>query len=161
SGIRLAVEPLEDRTTPSVNLVESEPNNTPAAADVIDRLPSTQVIVGGAVNTPGDRDWFRLDLRAGDVLGAAARGQGSLNPALRLVDPAGRLLFANDDVDNPLHPGWGQTFLPDESPLPSAHIKTDAEVSYIISTAGTYFLEVSASGDASTGRYELDTMVAR
>jgi len=161
SNIRPVIEALEDRTVPSVNLVESEPNNTPATADVIDRLPSTQVIVSGEVNSLGDRDWFRLDLRAGDVIGAAARGQGSLNPSLRLLDSAGRLLFANDDVDTTSHPGWGQTYLPDESPLPSAHIKTDAEVSYVVSTSGTYFLEASASGDASTGRYEMDTMVAR
>jgi hypothetical protein len=156
SGNRLGVEVLEDRTMLSVNLVESETNNTPAAANVIDRLLSTQVIVSGAVNTLGDRDWFRLELQAGDVFGAAARGRGSLNPSLRLLDSAGTLLFANDDSSK-----WGQTYLPSDSPLPRATKNSDAEANYVMSTAGTYYLEVSASGDARTGSYEMDTMVAR
>src|SRR5262245_50528375 len=110
SSIRPAVEPLEDRTMPSVTLVESEPNNSPAAADVIDRLPATQVLVSGAISEVGDRDWFRLGLHKGDVFGAAVRGHGSLNPSLRLVDSAGTLLFANDDAMK-----FGLTFLPPES----------------------------------------------
>src|SRR5262245_25518808 len=113
SRVRLTVEALEDRTVPSVNIVETEPNNTPAAADIIDRLPATPVIVSGAVNAVGDRDWFRLDLKAGDVIGAALQGRNGLNPALRLVGSAGTLLIANDDAN-----GSGRTFLPRESPLP-------------------------------------------
>src|SRR5262245_59335135 len=107
---RPALEVLEDRCLLSVNLVEAEPNNTPASANVIDRLPATQVIMSGEVNSVGDRDWFRLDLRAGDVFGAALKGQSGLNPALRLVNSAGMLLIANDDAR-----GYGRTVLPRES----------------------------------------------
>jgi hypothetical protein len=157
SDVRRTLECLEDRTTPSVNLVEAEPNNAMATANAVDRLQDTQVIVSGTVSAPGDRDWFRLQLRQGDVFGAALKGQNGLNPALRLVDAAGTLLVANDDTD-----GFGNLYLPQESPLPVNHRSaTDSEMYYVISTAGTYFLEVSASGDASAGKYDLDTMVAR
>src|SRR5262249_45167332 len=81
---------------------------------------------------------------------------GSLNPSLCLVDSAGTLLFANDDSMK-----FALTFLPSESPLPRATKNTDAEAYYVMSAAGTYYLEVSASGDARTGSYEIDTMVAR
>src|SRR5262245_6522994 len=101
---RAALEVLEDRCLLSVNLVEAEPNNTPASANVIERLPATQVIMSGEVNSVGDRDWFRLDLREGDVVGAALKGQSGLNPALRLVNSAGMLLIANDDAR-----GYGRT----------------------------------------------------
>jgi len=157
SAIRLRVEALENRIVPAVNFVESESNNTPATADVIARLPATQVIVSGAVNALGDRDWFRLDLQAGDVIGCALKGQNGLNPALRLVDSTGALLVGNDDCQ-----AVGRMFLPRESPLPyTTRSATDSDVYYVASTAGTYFLEVSASGDASAGRYDLDTMTAR
>jgi hypothetical protein len=44
---RLAVETLEDRAVPSVNLSEAEPNNTPALANAVPRLLDEQVIVSG------------------------------------------------------------------------------------------------------------------
>ncbi|HEY1378503.1 MAG TPA: hypothetical protein VGF55_17015 [Gemmataceae bacterium] len=142
---------------PSVNLTEAEPNNSPATANAIARMPETQVLVSGSVGGLGDRDWFRLQLQPGDVVGTAVTGRDGLNPALRLVDAAGTLLVANDDAN-----GSGHTHLPRESPLPAARrAETDAEVYYVISTAGMYFLEVSASGDAGVGKYDLDTMVAR
>src|SRR5262245_9575452 len=74
---RLRADPVEYRTVPSVSLVEPEPNNAAATADVIHRLAHAQVIVSGDVNAVGDRDWFRLDLQAGDVVGAALKGQNS------------------------------------------------------------------------------------
>jgi hypothetical protein len=113
--------------------------------------------MSGEVNAVGDRDWFRFDLRAGDVFGAALKGQNGLNPALRMLDSAGTLLLANDDAR-----GIGRSSLPQESPLPyTTRSATDAEVYYVISAPGTYLIEVSASGDAGTGKYDLDTMVAR
>src|SRR5262249_25376897 len=79
---RLRLDVLEDRTVPSVTLTETEPNSTPTAANAIHRMPETQVIVSGRVGGLGDRDWFRLQLQPGDVLGAAVTGRNGLNPAL-------------------------------------------------------------------------------
>src|SRR3954469_18130123 len=86
---RLVVEVLEDRNLLSVNLVEVEPNNTPAAANVIQRVLDSHVLVSGAVNLPGDRDWFGLQLKQGDVFGAALNGKSGLNRrSASLIRPA-------------------------------------------------------------------------
>lgn len=154
--VRPAVETLEDRTVPSVNLVESEPNNTTATANVVPRLPGEQVIMSGRIETTGDRDWYVLQLRAGDVIGATLNGRNGLNPALRLVNAAGELMMGNDDAR-----GTGVA-LPKESPLPRHNPDAiDSVVYYVVPAAGMYYLEASASGDASTGGYNLELMIAR
>src|SRR5262245_26056681 len=153
---RLQVEYLEPRFCPSINLVEVEPNDSPAAAQALPRVPDVHVIVDGDISA-GDRDWFRLSLQAGDVVGVALDSLSPLNPALRLVDAGGNLLIRNDNSNF-----FGLHFLPHASPLP-ANIdnRLGAEVYYVVRTAGTYYLEASAAGDASTGKYKMDMVVAR
>lgn len=150
------IEVLEDRCVPSINLVEVEPNNMPMTANVMQRVLDTHQIMSGRIDTLGDRDWFAIQLQRGDVFGAAVNRQSGLDPAVRLVNAAGTTLVANDNSM------LGERALPPESPLP---INTadyhDSEIYYVISATGTYYIEVSASGDASTGKYNLDTVVAR
>jgi hypothetical protein len=155
-SVRPGVEILEDRTLPSVNLVEAEPNDSMAFANDIPRVLGTPVNVSGAVGTLGDRDWLAIPLHQGDVIGATVQGQQELNPQVQLVNSAGQQMIANDNGR-----AFGQ-YLPDQSPLP--HNQTsgpNAAIYYVISTSDTYYLEVSASGDASTGKYNLDVVVAR
>jgi hypothetical protein len=151
------LQPLEARRLLSVTMTEVEPNNTTVGANVVTRVLDVHTIVSGRVSAAGDRDWFKIQLKQGDVFGAAVSGNNGLNPAVRLVDASGALIVANDDSQY-----IGQRALPDESPLPhNQSIYTDAEAYSVITRAGTYFLEVSASADASTGRYNLDIVVAR
>src|SRR5262249_56687787 len=82
---RLQVEDLEQRFCPSINLVEVEPNDSPAAAQALPRVPDVHVIVNGDISA-GDRDWFRLSLQAGDRLGVALDSPSPPNPALRPAD---------------------------------------------------------------------------
>src|SRR5262245_58695185 len=153
---RLQVEYLEQRFCPSINLVEVEPNDSPAAAQALPRVPDVHVIVNGDISA-GDRDWFRLSLQAGDVVGVALDSLSPLNPAIRLVDAGGNLLIRND---NSLRLGFQG--LPHDSPLPTnVDNPLGAELYYVVRTAGTYYLEASAAGDASTGKYKMDLVVAR
>src|SRR5262245_31163218 len=153
---RLRVEGLEDRACPSINLPETEPNDSPAAAQALPRVPDVHVIVNGDIRA-GDRDWFRLSLHAGDVFGVALDSLSPLNPALRLVDAGGNLLIRNDNSNL-----TGYHSLPHASPLPTnIDNPLGAEVYYVVRTAGTYYLEASAAGDASTGKYKMDMVVAR
>src|SRR5262245_10479325 len=153
---RLRVEGLEDRACPSINLPETEPNDSPAAAQPLPRVPDVNVIVNGDIRA-GDRDWFRLSLHAGDVFGVALDSLSPLNPALRLVDAGGNLLIRNDNSNL-----TGYHSLPHASPLPTnIDNPLGAEVYYVVRTAGTYYLEASAAGDASTGKYKMDMVVAR
>jgi hypothetical protein len=164
---RLRLEQLEDRAVPSVNVVEMEPNNTMVAANAVplgfDAGEDTAVIVNGGISTPGDRDWFRVELNPGDVIGAALHGKGGLDPTLRLVDSTASSLVFNDNQFN-----FGG-LLPAESPLPRLHddipggnnSSRDSAIYYVINTAGTYFLEVAGAADATTGAYDLELVVAR
>src|SRR5436190_11849873 len=122
------MEHLESRQLLSVNLTEAEPNNTMAGATPVARVLDTHTIVSGRVNAAGDRDWFRLQLKQGDVFGASVSGNSGLNPAVRLVDSSGGLVIGNDDSQY-----VGYRALPNESPLPySQAAATDAEAYCVI-----------------------------
>lgn len=152
----VAMEQLENRRLLSVTLAESEPNNSRANADVIARMPDTDVAVTGQLSTLGDRDWFGIQLQPGDVIGAAMNGQDGLDTVLRLVNGSGKTLLAGDDSQP------GAVFLPPESPLPrNQGVVQNAEIYYVIKEAGTYYLEVAAFENDTTGRYDLNLRVAR
>src|SRR3954452_11861118 len=91
------VEQLEIRRLLSVSISEAEPNNVRAQANTIVRKLDDHVLVSGAVNAPGDRDWFKIQLNQGDVVGGALTGQVGLDTTLRLFNNAGKLMIGNDD----------------------------------------------------------------
>jgi hypothetical protein len=156
------VEPLEARRLLSATVTEAEPNNLQAHANRISRVLDDPVHVSGDINAAGDRDWFEIQLQAGDVVGAVVTGSGRLNPAARLVNAAGQVMIACDD-------GFqiGQKVFADESPLPRVlnGSDTDPELYYVIPQSGIYYVEVSASPSASvqarSGDYEIELLVAR
>jgi len=79
--------------------LENEPNNTPATAQKV-TLP---VIINGRIDSPNDRDVFRFEGRAGDVVVAevnARRLESPLDSVLKLTDAAGKCLALNDDHEN-------------------------------------------------------------
>ncbi|HEY7087237.1 MAG TPA: hypothetical protein VH518_04055 [Tepidisphaeraceae bacterium] len=158
--MRSRIETLENRRLLSVSVAEAEPNNTSAMADAIMRDLDHGIEINARINTVGDHDWFKLQLKKGDILGAATTAGGTLNPKMQLANAAGVTLFADDDSNQTL-----SQVLPEESPLPRSRRNLDAEVYYVISAPGTYYLEVSASDSArpsaNVGRYELDVRVAR
>ena len=149
----LTMEALEVRRLLSTSLVESEPNNSAVRAAPIPRHLEQQVEIRGAIGEIGDRDWFRIKLEAGDVVGAAMTGEGGLDTVLRLVSASGKLMMGNDD--------HGLAVLPAESPLPRADAVLDSAIYYVINKPGTYYLEASAFEDAGAGNYDLDLVVAR
>jgi hypothetical protein len=158
--MRLQLERLEDRNLLSTTISEAEPNDSIATANSaplgMDAGEDTRVIVKGAVGSHGDRDWVRVELSQGDVIGAAVKGLSSLNPAVSLMDSAGALLMFNDDH------GFFSSLLPPESPLPNdlSHA-TNSVFYYVINTAGTYLIKIAASGDAGSGDYHMELAVAR
>src|SRR3954468_15537737 len=91
------IEQLETRRLLSVSLSEAEPNNVRTQANTIIRKLDDHVLVSGAVNAPGDRDWFKVQLNPGDIVGGALAGQGGLDTTLRLFNNAGKLMIGNDD----------------------------------------------------------------
>lgn len=75
---------------------ENEPNDTAARGQSV-ALP---VVVNGRIGRPGDRDLFRFEGHAGQVIYAevqARRLNSPLDSMLRLRDAQGRLVAAGDD----------------------------------------------------------------
>jgi hypothetical protein len=151
------VQTLEARRLLSVSISEAEPNNVRTQANTIVRKLDDHMLVSGAVNARGDRDWFKIQLNAGDIVGGALAGQAGLDTTLRLFNNAGKLMIGNDDCGLS-----AQLVHPPESPLPynTTNVR-DSEIYYTIKTAGAYFVEVSAFEDATAGNYNLDLLVTR
>lgn len=89
-----------------------------------------------AIDTLGDHDWFRITLAAGQTMVVTVTGAGNLDTFLRIYDPTGTsVLASNDDIvtgDN-----------------------TNSRVSFTATSAGTYFIDVGAYNNQSTGAYDL------
>jgi hypothetical protein len=153
------METLEIRRMLSGSIAESEPNNTLASANSLPRQLGAPLHVTGKVASAGDVDWFKVDLKKGDVIGAALQGKDGLDPAIRLVNSSGVLMVGNDDDGAR---SAGSIYQAPESPLPANDpADSNCEFTYVISRAGTYYIEVSASAAASLGKYALDLVVAR
>ena len=79
--------------------MESEPNNTAKNAQAV-TLP---IIMNGVLGTPGDRDLFRFEGRAGQEVVAevyARRLDSPVDSALKLTDSSGVVLALNDDQED-------------------------------------------------------------
>lgn len=150
------IERLEMRRLLSVSVTEAEANNAAAKANPIPRTLDEYMLVSGKVNAPGDHDWFKIRLNAGDIVGGALTGPGELDPVLRLFNNSGKLKMGNDDSFL-----TGQKTNAPESPLPTVGDIRDSEIYYTIDSSGTYYLEVSAFEDATAGDYSLDLLVTR
>jgi hypothetical protein len=102
-----------------------------------------QLAVGGSgsgkIDFAGDRDWFKIQLTAGQLyainLQGTHGGGGTLaDPYLRIEDGNGAQLAVNDNA------GTGNP---------------DAQLVYAAATSGTYYLVAGAAGDTGTGTYQL------
>ncbi|HKD37804.1 MAG TPA: pre-peptidase C-terminal domain-containing protein, partial [Pirellulales bacterium] len=108
---RLASEPREQ--------MEREPNDRPEQANEL-ALPA---IVRGALDKPGDADYFSFNVRAGQtvVFDAAARSIASkAAPRLALYDSSGKLLSDRSETD----------------------VNSDPLLAYTFTSAGRYFLRI-------------------
>ncbi len=158
----LRMESLERRTLLSVAVLESEWNGDRDNADEVPiglepGMESVAVVRGG-IDSPGDRDWFRIELNAGDVLGGTVMGRDDLDTTVGLFADDGTLLVFNDDHWNLR---WSRV-IPDNSPLPRlSSYSTDSAFYYVINTSGEYFIELGSYEDSSAGKYKMDLVVAR
>ena len=68
---RLSLESLENRTLLSVTVLESEPNNDFATANVVplprDEAGRADALLKGSIASDDDHDRYQLTLEAGDV----------------------------------------------------------------------------------------------
>ncbi len=98
----------------------------------------TDTPIEGAIKTPGDTDWFAVELDAGItykllVNGISDAGGSLLDPALRLFDTNGRLVEYADD----------------------GGVGTNSLTYFTAPSAGKYYVEVSSDDHHSLGDYTL------
>ncbi|CUH82440.1 M10 family metallopeptidase C-terminal domain-containing protein [Tropicibacter naphthalenivorans] len=95
------------------------------------------VVVGGTVTgnleTRGDRDWFALDLVAGQTVQISLTGQSLADPYLRLYSASGQLLDENDDAA-----GY------------------DSALVYTATSYERVYVSAGAWGDSLTGSYQVE-----
>ena len=99
---------------------------------------TTSVEVGGyivaTIETLGDQDWIAVYLTAGDQVVISVGGYGYTNlddPLIRLLDSMGMQITIDDDG------GPGR----------------NSQIIFTVPTTGTYYIDVGAWNDASTGDY--------
>ena len=89
-----------------------------------------------SIDTIGDHDWFKVSLSAGQSITVTATGGGSLDTYLNIYDPTGTTILAsNDDIVD--------------------GVNQNSRLTFTASSAGTYFIDVGAWHDQSTGTYDL------
>ena len=97
----------------------------------------------GNLETVGDRDWFRVTLTAGtvvtiDVMGADSSSGTLADPLLRFYNSSGTQLSDDDDS--------GTGF--------------DAQLSYVVTSSGTYYVAAGGYTDSYTGTYRVRVTAA-
>jgi serralysin len=102
---------------------------------------STTVTVGGGsiintLETVGDRDWFRVNLVAGQAITVTLLGVTLEDPYLRIRDSSGAVIYENDDI----HLG----------------VELDSQISFAAPSNGVYFIDVGSWNDQGTGDYQLN-----
>lgn len=140
------LDPSKPRDRPGADIV---PVETPFVDTIPANTSTTATLaVGGSVDslldTVGDRDWFRIELVAGQryTFNIGPTGSGDvLDSYLRLRDASGALLAENDDIST----SGGNYF---------------SRISFTATSSGTFYLDVGAYDDAYAGNYRLSAALA-
>lgn len=107
-------------------------------------------IVNGRISSEGERQFFRIDARAGEEITAevfARRLESPLDSVLRLTDSAGKELAANDDFEDK-----GAGLLTHQA---------DSRIAVRFPARGTYYLEVGDTQRKGGPEYAYRLRIAR
>lgn len=108
-----------------------------------------ELVLGLAAPDPRDEDWFALELRAGDVVGANLLAGAR---RLRLADPDGVLRVESPGVDP-------SGVYPAGSPLPGGG--DGGALGYVADRDGTWALGVAAEASFDDAAYTVEVLLAR
>ena len=84
----------------------------------------------------GDNNWYKIQLDSGKGYRFTVVGETLSDPKLQLRDSSGAVIAENDD----------------------SNVGNDPILNYLATGQGSYFLDVSDSSDAKTGRYKLTAL---
>ncbi len=126
--------------------LEQEPNSTPKQAQRLE----PPVIMNGTIGTPGDRDLFLIEGRAGQELVAevnARRLDSPLDATLKLTDASGACLAQNDDqedIGSGINTHHADSYLHVKLPADGTYTLTLTDAQHAGGAAYAYRLRVSA-----------------
>lgn len=116
SGVFVASLAVAPFAAAQVPVLETEPNNTFATANLISpaQYPTGAVAIDGVIGpdgTPGGIDFFAFDLSAGDfvavsVFDTTPGGPGTADPLMGIFSPAGTVFDVSDDDGPGLLPSY-------------------------------------------------------
>ena len=119
-------------------MVDTVPANTGTTARLtLDRS------VYGDIDTAGDRDWYRVDLTAGQTYEFRLHGIGTgqlADPVVRLRRADGVEIASNNDAGTARWDGTNER---------------DSFLQFTAQTTGVYYVDVGENGDNATGRFLL------
>ena len=95
---------------------------------------TTDDAASGELGDAGDRDWFAIELTAGNRYRFNLEGDSLVDPLLYLRNGSSSLLEYNDD---------------------KSVFSLDSEITFTAETSGTHYLDVGSYYDAYTGTYNL------
>jgi len=139
---------------PLVAVAETEPNDTPASADVLD-LGSGRALATGGIPVSGDVDYWKITVPANARIWAFVDTGGPLDEPdfrdsfLTLFDRDGTTVLETDDDDGAGNGGDATN----ESGLASVIAGRQ------VGTAGTYYLQVREADTEIISRYSLSVVV--
>lgn len=120
--------------------IEVEPNQKPEQATPLD-LPMT---VNARIDAPGDVDWYRLRLTAGQTVCLETTAQRFLrspvDTLLQVHDAGGKLLAENDD-------GFAIDYM-----SPHDYRSVDSRLVFTAPSAGDYFIQISDLSEGGGAR---------
>lgn len=134
-----------------LNLGTAAAGKTPSI-DVSGTVAAGQIFPGFPPS-PFDVDYYKFDLKAGDILSGAVFGAGQ---SLDLLFPNGRLLAASDQAIPLNFPDVFGPIFPADSPLQT---QGNAVLANVIPADGTYFLRVAPL--LENGNYTIQLRVHR
>ena len=122
---------------------EIEPNDSVAQAHPI--LGTEPVTINARFDRPGDADWYRLKLEAGQKVRLETVAhrflRSPVDTVLQVFDTQGKLLAENDD--DPLDPGY-ECF--------HDYKTTDSELTFAAPAAGEYLVKIAEQASAGGER---------
>lgn len=151
-ALGVAAGPVHGLTLPVVT--ETESNNTPATANLLD-LSSGRALGTGAISASGDVDYWKITVPTNARIWAFVDTGGpqtdiSRDSVLTLFDRDGTTVIETDEDDGTGNGGD----LTVESVLSSVIAGRQ------VASAGTYFLQVRESDTETIGRYSLSVVIA-
>ncbi len=162
-GLRSNALPLAVDDLPEA--IETEPNDTPAAAQAV----AVPVVINGRIQAPGDADYFAFQAEAGQTLALEvnARRLGSpLDSILTLYDSTGRKLAEHDDpapqaVPNALGTGVENDSGASIDPRDALLIhRADARLVHTFESAGKYVVRIGDVTDQGGQEYAYRLKIA-